>query len=325
MTVLTEKYKKVLENRSKAVGTDRELSMKNPRNNKKKRREIIQKLSIRWYRLGIIYEKSEKYEEAKEAFDKATTIHMLNHDAWRHLKKVKIKINSLKSILTTKFRFLRDDVFLCPWVNFKTGKQKIILQKINLKTGIVEIKSAIDCIHTAVTDISAEEFVDYQNYADAQDHLNKKTLEIRSSENLKEIKLTSKEKFNALKSWVAGITEAGLNIFRIQDEIDNNLNLLYPVTRFLLKFMIRVDSDFIPQYIAKIERECMFEGTRHESSLIANLIPILELFWHNYQTLSSISQKEKEIIKMLMTMDISEQLLESNPNFLFLRKLTDSK
>ena len=281
--------------------------------------------SVLWYKLGIVYEKSEKYEEAKESFEKAIAIDTINANARRHLKITKKKINSLKSILTTKFQFLRDDVFLCPWVNIVTGKQKIILQKINLNTDIVEIESAIDCIHTAVTDISTEEFVDYQNYADANKHLNKKTLEIRSSENLKEIKLTPEEKFIALKSWVAGIVEAGSNIFRIQDEIDKNLNLLYPVTRFLLKFMIRVDSDFIPQYIAKIEKECMFEGIKHNSSLMANLIPILELLQYNYRTRSRISQKEKKIIKMLMTMDISEQLFESNPNFLSLRKLVDTK
>jgi hypothetical protein len=87
--------------------------------------------------------------------------------------------------------------------------------------------------------------------------------------------------------------------------------------------MIKVDSNFIPQYIAKIEKECMFEGIKHDSSLTANLIPILELFWDNYQILLMIPQKEKEIIKILITMDSSKTLFESNINFLFLRKIVE--
>jgi len=87
--------------------------------------------------------------------------------------------------------------------------------------------------------------------------------------------------------------------------------------------MIKVDSDFIPQYISKIEKECMFEGIRHDSSLTANLIPILEYFWEHYQILLMIPQKEKEIIKILITMDISGQLFKSSVNFLFMRKIVE--
>lgn len=103
-------------------------------------------------------------------------------------------------VLTEKFRFIRDDVFLCPWVDLNTGKQNLILQKINLKTGEVEFEDKIACIHTAVTNISTKEFEDYQNKTDVQERINKKPLKIRSSENLREINLTPEEKFSALKS-----------------------------------------------------------------------------------------------------------------------------
>ena len=224
-------------------------------------------------------------------------------------------------VLTEKFRFIRDDVFLCPWVDTETGKQKLILQKINLKTKDIEFEDAIDCIHAAITDISTEEFEDYQNGSDVQDQLNKKTLEIRSSEELTEIKLNPEEKFNALKSWTSGLTEVGMNVFHIQDEIDKNLDLLYPISQFLMRFMAKVDREFLPGYIAKIERECMFEGARHESSFIANSLPILEIIWINYiKNKAVIGPEDEEIIKNLISLDISGNLFKSNPKFIILKE-----
>ena len=226
-------------------------------------------------------------------------------------------------VLSEKFRFIRDDVFLCPWVDTDTGKQQLILQKINLKTNEVEFEDEIECIHTAITQISTEEFEDYQNDADTQKHMNKKILEIRSSEGLTEINLTPEEKFKAFKSWTAGITEAGLNAFRIQDEIDKSLDLLYPISQFLMKFMIKADSDFIQQYLAKIERDCMFEGFRHESSFIANSIPILEIILKNFLKYKEIKLEDRRTIKSLMAMEVSNKLFKSNINFLFLRILVE--
>ncbi len=232
-------------------------------------------------------------------------------------------------ILTEKFRFIRDDVFLCAWIDTElryedTGnvdekyKQKLIMQKINLDTNEVEFEDSIDCIHTAVIDISTEEFVNYHHDTHIKNHLYRKTLEIRSSEEFKEINLRPKEKFNALKSWTAGIAEAGMNAFRIQDEVDKNLNLLYPITHFLMRFMVRVDQDFLPEFITKIERECMFEGVRHESSFIANSIPILEMVWVNYLKNKKIESEDIEIIKMLATMDKTDKLFRTDAKFLIL-------
>ncbi len=226
-------------------------------------------------------------------------------------------------VLTEKFRFIRDDVFLCPWIDTETGKQKLTLQKINLKTREIESEDRIDCIHTAITEISTEEFENYQNDADVQERLDKNTLNIRSSERLTEINLTPEEKFASFKSWTAGIAEAGMNAFHIQDEIDKNLNLMYPISSFIFRFMAKVDSDFIPEYLMKIERDCMFEGTRHESSFIANTIPILEMVWRNYCKDDLIRLEDIEIIKTLLSMDSSGKLFKSRLNFLFLRRLVE--
>lgn len=227
------------------------------------------------------------------------------------------------AILTEKFRFITDNVFLCPWIDTDTGKQKLILQKINSVSGKVEFEDGIDCIHTAITDISTTDLKNYQNDVNVQEHILTKTLEIRSSERLTEINLTPEEKFNALKSWTAGIAEAGMNAFLIQGEIDKNLDLLYPITHFLMRFMVKVERDFLPEFIAKIERECMFEGIRHESSFIANTIPILEMVWVNYLKKNMIQSEDIEIIKMVAALDKTCKLFKTNTNFLILLMLAE--
>ncbi len=152
-------------------------------------------------------------------------------------------------VLTEKLRFIRDDVFLCPWADSKTGKQKLVMQKIDLETNIVEFEDSIDCIHTVVTNISPEEFVNYSDNAYNKEHLYNKTLEIRSSENLKEINLTPKEKFVALKSWAMGIAEAGMDALIIQDEIDKSSTLIYPIATRMLKFLAKVDMEFFREFL----------------------------------------------------------------------------
>ncbi|MHA1729276.1 MAG: hypothetical protein ACTSWY_11165, partial [Promethearchaeota archaeon] len=175
--------------------------------------------------------------------------------------------------LTEKYRFIRNDVFLCPYLDKKTNRPKLKIQKINPKTGDVELEDQIYCIHTAVTDVSPEEFNRYQEDLDYAEKFDNKTLKIRSSEglNLKKINLTAEDRLFALRSWVQGIAEAGMDAFKLQGEIDRVANLQYPILDFLMRFLIKADpeSDFIFDYLQKIEKECVFEGERHDVSMIA--------------------------------------------------------
>ena len=288
------------------------------------------KTEMPWYMMGFAYSKNGNFEKAIESFKKALKIKPNRTEIWRHIGNAyrnlgnynKSKESFEKTFLEKKFQFINDDVFLCPRVDKETGKQELVMQKINLVTNEVELEDSINCIHTAITDISTEEFEDYENDTDAQENINKKTLEIRSSEDLEEINLTPEEKFKALKSWCAGIVEAGSNAFLIQDDIDKNLDLLYPISHFLMRFMIEADHEFLPEFIAKIERECMFEGVRHESSFIANTIPILEMVWKNYSRYKMIKSEDIKIIKTLAELDNSGKLFKTNPNFLMLLKLS---
>ena len=110
------------------------------------------------------------------------------------------------TILTEKYRFIRDDVFLCPQINTETGKQTLKIQKINIKTGKIEFKDQIDCIHTVVNKISTEEYEQFQIDEDFQKELIDKSIQLRSGEELNDSGISyldPEEKFKALKSWTA--------------------------------------------------------------------------------------------------------------------------
>lgn len=293
--------------------------------------KINQKFDQAWNNMGFTYSKIGNFEKEIESYKKALEIEPNDIKAWNNIAIAYEEIGNLekakesfeKTILIDKFRFIREDVFLCPQVNLITGNQNLTMYKINLATNEVKFEDSIDCIHTAVTEISPRDYEDYQNDKDIQEQLYKTTLQIRSSEELKEINLTPEEKFNALKSWTAGIAEAGMNAFLIQDEIDKNLDLLYPIMHFLMRFMVKADRDFLPEFITKIERECMFEGIRHESSFIANTIPILEMVWANYLKNKMIESEDIETVKTLLALDNSGKIFKTDANFLILLKLAD--
>ncbi|HMF31982.1 MAG TPA: hypothetical protein VKK79_11230, partial [Candidatus Lokiarchaeia archaeon] len=89
------------------------------------------------------------------------------------------------NVLEEKFPFLQEGVFLIAQVNAMTGQQRLLMQKVDPRTGQVLIKDAINCIHVAVGNIPTEEF---EATADAAD-FPEDVLRIRSSEKLKEISL----------------------------------------------------------------------------------------------------------------------------------------
>lgn len=172
-----------------------------------------------------------------------------------------------------QFPFIREDVFLVAQVNKITGRQKLVMLKVDLASGKILLKNSIECIHTAVGDIPVKDFHDMVNNPDFP----KQVLWIRSSEQLKEVVLTPEERFKALKSWVAGIAEAGMNAFVIQNEIDEVANLHYPIALPLFRFMVMAESTFIFAYIEYLDSSCYFNGTRHEAYLLANLLPVLDM------------------------------------------------
>lgn len=209
-------------------------------------------------------------------------------------------------ILKERYQFIRNDVFLCAWVHSITNKQKLIMQKIDPNTGKVEFDDEIQCIHTAVCTLPACDLED----AIDEDQFEENMLNIRSSEKLVEINLEPEEKFKALKSWVAGIAEAGEDAFRIQVEIDKATNILYPIANRLLQFMMRVDHHYIFEYLARIERESVYQGVKHEAYMIANLTLVLNIL--NPKN----SPKDVKILRAVFNLDPPLKLFTENPNFI---------
>lgn len=169
-----------------------------------------------------------------------------------------------------KFSFIYDNIFLTARVNKKSGRQELVMTEED-KNGKVIRKEAIECIHTVITKIPYEKFAERIQ----EDNFEQEMMNIRSSEDLQEIHLSPREKFKALKSWVAGIAEAGYECFSFHN--DALQELAGPLLYNLVRFCILYDDKLLSEYLLWVEKKCRFENSRHEASLIANLRPILEL------------------------------------------------
>ena len=73
-----------------------------------------------------------------------------------------------------------------------------------------------------------------------------------SHENRHEIHLIPEEKFKAFKSWVAGISEAGIDTFKIQAEIEKMSKFVSPISLRLLKFVNKHSRDFMYFYMERM-------------------------------------------------------------------------
>ncbi len=173
--------------------------------------------------------------------------------------------------LEARFPFIRDDILLVAQVDARSGKQRLLVQQVDPETGKVLRQTSIDCIHVAVCDATGDEL---DNEAQRRE-LEEASLHIRSSEYLTEIHLAPEEKFAAFKSWAAGIAEAGMDSFHIQEEIDAAARLQFPVTIPLMQFLAGVDIKFLLQYLEFVEQASHHAGARHEAFIMASLIPVL--------------------------------------------------
>ncbi|MHA1819235.1 MAG: hypothetical protein ACTSU2_03480, partial [Promethearchaeota archaeon] len=190
-------------------------------------------------------------------------------------------------IYRAEYPFIRDDFRLIAKV--ENNKQELIIAKIDPITKQILKSSSIQCIHTAVTDIGLEDLKENSITPADNEEFNRKVLKIRSSENLKEINLAPEEKFKAFKSWVAGISDAGINAIKLQYEIDNALALQYPISLFLMQFLVRNDREFSFKFLELIERDCKYEGVLHKPCLTSNSILIIDSILESIETYDEFS------------------------------------
>jgi len=93
-------------------------------------------------------------------------------------------------ILERKIPFIHSNVFFRAQLDTRSGKQKLIIEKINEKTKKVELKTSIDCIQPVLTG--------------------------------KSMRIDPIEKFDAFNSWITGLSHYGFSSFKILTEIDNS-------------------------------------------------------------------------------------------------------
>jgi tetratricopeptide (TPR) repeat protein len=224
--------------------------------------------------------------------------------------------------LTEQFRFIRDDVFLCPLVNLNSGKQQMVMKHLDPKTGNVITIDSIDCIHTAICTIQVEDVIpENKTETDIAEIPQKKAFYIKSCEKVTEIKLSPVERFRAMRSWVAGIAEADMNAFQIQSDIEYTAKLMYPISNRLIKFMMSVDQEFIPKYLAQMEENCVFDGEIHGPSLIASLIPVIDIICEKYKITSKLSKESMEQIQISDDiMKILQLIFKMNPSILLFKE-----
>ncbi|MHA1730269.1 MAG: leucine-rich repeat domain-containing protein [Promethearchaeota archaeon] len=239
-------------------------------------------------------------------------------------------------IFEEKFRFFSNNVFLTAWLDTETGKQKLVMQKLNPETKEVVLEDKIDCVHTAVSEIPISDFSEVVS----DENFEKRVLNVTSSEKLWEINLDIDEKFKAFKSWVAGIAEAGTDAFKIQTEIDIAAKQMYPLAERILRFMAMADSFFIPEFLLKVAQECVYEGVRHDVCLIANFTPILEMLI--YDPLSGKPKPDlknweyieedniyylngyRQILSVMFDLNIPLRLFTQNSRFIGFLRLPDA-
>lgn len=149
-------------------------------------------------------------------------------------------------ILERKIPFIHSNIFFRAQLDTRSGKQKLIIEKINEKTKKVELKTSIDCIQPVLTD--------------------------------KSIKIDPMEKFEAFNSWITGLSHYGFSSFKILTEIDNNEDVGFSLSSQIIRFMSLVDIEIFYEYLIKIEKECVYEGILHKGSMFASLEPIFASF-----------------------------------------------
>ncbi len=223
--------------------------------------------------------------------------------------------------LIAEYSFLRPDIFIIASVDTETNKQKIILEQRNLQDSKVIRHDVIDCIHSAISQYQKDDFI-----------IARDEIFIESSENLTEINLTSDEVFFSLKSWIEALVQYQSKAFKIQSEVENIGRLGVSLSGRLMRFLALVDINILFNFLDQLKEECTFENKRHDSCLIANLLPIIEsLFYLPDDEIDSESIPDifdennipkfplfEQILKKIFELDPPLTLFTENVDFLIL-------
>jgi hypothetical protein len=178
-----------------------------------------------------------------------------------------VKINNYEVELIKCYPFL-NTLELCATYNITRDAQKLIMNKI--EGNEVKESSYIHCIHTAICNISVDEFEEIKENTEELQKI------ISSEGRREEIDLSPIEHFIAFKSWVEGLSLAGMDAFTIQDEMD--ILTGNPIYESLMSFSVQYETGLLDEYLSHIQNSCVFDGEPHDSCLIANVEKLMDIF-----------------------------------------------
>jgi hypothetical protein len=132
-------------------------------------------------------------------------------------------------------------------------------------------RSRMDCIHVVTNKITIEEYNKFLEDKDLKKITNKEF-------KIKPLKLDIDQAFIAHKSWVQPIAENGLNSFILLDDLEKQVSdTIYPISSFLIHFVIRHDLDIALQLIDYIKSKSVYEGVKAQSFIDINFNILIKL------------------------------------------------
>jgi len=203
-----------------------------------------------------------------------------------------------------------EDFTLSAIICKSSGQQKLKISKID-KTGREIDSSSIDCIHTALGNITLDEMEEIIDSPSRQANY----LLIKSSENIHEIHLSIEDKKLAFNSWVQGISEMGLEALYVQQEIEELAHLLYPIAKPLMIFILKHKIDIIFSFLNYIEKNCIYNHKPHLPSIRANLYLLANILKKDNtrfidSEFSSLSEDDKKyIFRAILSSDIPLRII----------------
>ncbi len=154
-----------------------------------------------------------------------------------------------EEIFEARFPFIRKDVFLIARVGKHSGKQHLIIQQVDSRTGAILSQDTIDCIHVVLAEIPTEEFDEVTK----DPFFEEKTYNSHADDELDLVTLPVEERFKAFKSWVAGIAEAGKDALHLQTEIEGVRQFQVPLLGRLMSFLARIDIEFLLEHLSYVD------------------------------------------------------------------------
>lgn len=192
------------------------------------------------------------------------------YKSFKHVYKVpkseKIIGENKKEIWRKCYPKWLDNFELCAEINPADLKQTLIMKYKNPETKEEKIQN-INCIHTALANISTEDF------NAIKEEKGQEKLFIMSSEKKTVENLDVLDKYYAFKMWVKSIHDFQDDAFGVQGEVERFGGLTsYSLSQQLFNFVVKNDPTYLEKYLANMKNYCGYTNEKGEEELSENCL-----------------------------------------------------